>query len=52
MQYILSYDDGPIVCNVKIKSNQEILPKLSSGRPLEDMYPHLSEDEMKLNMNF
>ena len=52
MQYVLSYDDGPIVCNVKIKTNQEILPKLSSGRPLEDMYPHLSEDEMKLNMNF
>ena len=52
MQYVLSYDDGPIVCNVKIKSNQEILPKLSSGRPLEDMYPHLSENEMKENMNF
>jgi acetolactate synthase-1/2/3 large subunit len=52
MQYVLSYDDGPIVCNVKIKTNQEILPKLSSGRPLEDMYPHLPEDEMKLNMKF
>jgi acetolactate synthase I/II/III large subunit len=52
MEYVMSYDDGPIICNVKIKSNQEILPKLSSGRPLEDMYPHLSEDELKLNMTF
>ena len=52
IQYVLSYDDGPIICNVKIKPNQEILPKLSSGRNLEDMYPHLAEDEMKFNMNF
>ena len=52
MKFVLSYEDGPIICNVKIKPNQEILPKLSSGRPLEDMYPHLSEDEMKLNMEF
>lgn len=52
LKYVLSYDEGPIICNVKIKPNQEILPKLSSGRPLEDMYPHLSEEEIKLNMNF
>ena len=52
MQDVLSYDEGPIVCNVKIKPNQEILPKLSSGRPLEDMYPHLPEAELKKNMNF
>jgi len=52
MKFVLSYEDGPIICNVKIKPNQEILPKLSSGRPLEDMYPHLSEEEMKLNMKF
>jgi acetolactate synthase I/II/III large subunit len=52
MEHVMSYDDGPIICNIKIKPNQEILPKLSSGRPLEDMYPHLPEDEMKFNMNF
>ena len=52
MESVMSYKDGPIICNVKIKPNQEILPKLSSGRPLEDMYPHLSEDEMKFNINF
>ena len=45
-------DNRPIICNVKIKPNQEILPKLSSGRPLEDMYPHLPEAELKKNMNF
>jgi acetolactate synthase-1/2/3 large subunit len=52
IESVMSYKDGPIICNVKIKPNQEILPKLSSGRPLEDMYPHLSEDEMKVNINF
>ena len=52
MQDVLFYSDGPIICNVKIKTNQEILPKLSSGRPLEDMYPHLSEKELKDNMYF
>ena len=52
MQDVLFYSDGPIICNVKIKTNQEILPKLSSGRPLEDMYPHLPEKELKENMYF
>ena len=52
MQDVLFYSDGPIICNVKIKTNQEILPKLSSGRPLEDMHPHLPEKELKENMYF
>jgi len=52
IKYVLSYNDGPIVCNVSIRANQEILPKLSFGRPLEDMYPHLSESELNENIKF
>ena len=49
---VLSYQDGPIICDIAILENQEILPKLSFGRPLEDMYPHLSKDELKKNISF
>ncbi|MBT4079562.1 MAG: thiamine pyrophosphate-binding protein [Candidatus Marinimicrobia bacterium] len=49
---VLSYQEGPIICDVAILENQEILPKLSFGRPLEDMYPHLSKEELEQNMSF
>jgi acetolactate synthase I/II/III large subunit len=52
IEYVLAYSSGPIICNVSIKPNQEILPKLSFGRPLEDMYPHLSESELNNNIRF
>jgi acetolactate synthase-1/2/3 large subunit len=50
---------GPILCNVKLDAAQLFEPKLSSkqlpdGRmvsaPLEDMFPFLSEAELKENM--
>jgi len=52
IKFVLSYQDGPIICDVPILENQEILPKLSFGRPLEDMYPHLPESELKQNILF
>jgi acetolactate synthase-1/2/3 large subunit len=52
IEYVLAYSSGPIICNVSIKPNQEILPKLSFGRPLEDMYPHLPKSELNNNIKF
>lgn len=52
IKHVLEYSGGPIICNVSIKPNQEILPKLSFGRPLEDMYPHLPESELNNNIGF
>jgi acetolactate synthase-1/2/3 large subunit len=52
IKYVLEFKDGPIICDVLIRPNQEILPKLSFGKPLEDMYPHLSKSELECNINF
>ena len=41
---------GPILCNVLLKSNQKIVPKLAFGRPIEDMDPLLSREEFEANM--
>ena len=52
-------EDGPLICNVKLDIMQTFEPKLSSKRlpdgrmvsaPLEDMFPFLSEEELKSNM--
>lgn len=50
---------GPIICEVMVSPDQEFLPKAASkklpdgsfvSRPLEDMYPFLSDQELKENM--
>ena len=50
---------GPVFCEVMLSSDHEFLPKSSSkklpdgslvSRPLEDMYPFLSKEELKENM--
>ena len=50
---------GPVLINVKLDQNQLFEPKLSSKQmsngkmvsaPLEDMFPFLSEEELKSNM--
>ena len=55
---VLSYK-GPIICEIMVSPDQEFLPKASSkklpngkivSRPLEDMYPFLSYEELKSNM--
>ena len=42
----------PILCDVKIGSNQKVIPKLEFGRAIHDLSPRLSKDEMKSNMIF
>lgn len=50
---------GPIVCEVKLKTDYKFSPKLSSlklpdgrmiSKPLEDLYPFLDREEFKSNM--
>lgn len=52
-------DDGPVLCEVKIIRDQEVIPSVSSKRladgrlisaPIEDMYPFLPRDEFYKNM--
>lgn len=51
--------DGPIMCEVKLVCDYKFSPKLSSqklpdgrmvSRPLEDLFPFLSREELKQNM--
>jgi acetolactate synthase-1/2/3 large subunit len=51
--------DGPIVCDVRVATNQATAPRLSSyqradgsmaSRPLEDLWPFLDRDEFLANM--
>ena len=49
LQDILNYD-GPVLCEVLIDKDQKLIPKLEFGRPLEDMSPYLSEEDLHSNM--
>ena len=42
--------DGPILCDVKIKPDSKIVPKLEFGRPIEDSSPLLGRKEFFENM--
>jgi acetolactate synthase-1/2/3 large subunit len=55
---VLSYD-GPIICEVIVPRDQQIVPTVSSrvnedgsmsSRPLEDMFPFLDRDEYRSNL--
>ncbi len=55
---VLNYD-GPVICDVIVPRDQEIIPTVASkvnedgtmsSRPLEDMYPFLDRDEYKNNL--
>lgn len=50
---------GPVICNINMSYNAEILPRIGSvilpdgrmvSKPLEDMYPYLPSRELKKNM--
>jgi len=41
---------GPILCNVEIEQHHKITPKLSAGKPIEDLSPLLDRNEFKENM--
>ena len=51
--------DGPVICDVMTPTQQLIIPRVSSykkpdgtlvSKPFEDMFPFLSEEELKENM--
>ena len=55
---VLNYE-GPVVCDVIVPREQEIIPTVASrvnddgtmsSRPLEDMYPFLDRDEYRSNL--
>jgi len=55
---VLNYD-GPVICDVIVPREQEIIPSVASkvnedgtmsSRPLEDMYPFLDRDEYRNNL--
>jgi acetolactate synthase-1/2/3 large subunit len=48
---VLEFEGGYCVCNVNIKSGEQILPKLVFGRPIQDMAPLLPRDEYEEIMN-
>lgn len=41
---------GPALCDIWIDEKQQLLPKLEFGKPLEDMFPYLSNRELSANM--
>lgn len=41
---------GPVLCNVLLKDDQKIIPKLQFGKPIEDLSPFLKREEFKKNM--
>ncbi|PIQ99605.1 MAG: acetolactate synthase [Nitrospinae bacterium CG11_big_fil_rev_8_21_14_0_20_45_15] len=41
---------GPLLIDVRLKSDQKITPKLAFGRPIEDMDPLLPREEFEENM--
>jgi len=49
LDYILSRKT-PILCDLKISTNQKVIPKLEFGRPIHDLSPRLSEEELKQNI--
>lgn len=42
--------EGPIVCSVELKSGEKTIPKLEFGKPIEDLWPDLSDEELEENM--
>lgn len=41
---------GSVICDVNIRDNQKIIPKLEFGKPIEDMTPYLPREEFLNNM--
>lgn len=51
IQQALAFE-GPILCNVKVKSGEQIIPKLVFGKKLEELAPFISEKELKSDLQF
>ncbi len=50
IDYVLK-SKNPILCDVQISEQQKAIPKLESGRPIHDLSPFLSREELEKNMN-
>ncbi len=42
---------GAILCDIKVRSGEKIIPKLEFGRPLEDLWPFLPREELGEGMS-
>lgn len=40
LNYIINYEDGPIVCNIITDENEKVLPMVSPGKALDEMIIH------------
>ena len=49
IEYVLKFK-GPIVCDVQLEHDQQIIPKVKSGSPIHDMLPSLDEEEIISNL--
>jgi acetolactate synthase-1/2/3 large subunit len=50
IDYVLKVNH-PILCDVKISSKQKVIPKLDSGKPIHDLSPLLSREELEANLS-
>ena len=49
IEYVLKFK-GPIVCDVQLEHDQQIIPKVKSGSPIHDMLPSLDKEEIISNL--
>lgn len=50
LQDVISYAEGPILCEVNLRPGPQIEPKLMYGRPIHDSHPLLSREELAAQM--
>ena len=46
LAYVIN-SKSPILCDVKIDSNQKVVPKIDSGQPIHNMSPRLEKSEVE-----
>ena len=49
IEYVIK-SEKPILCDVKVKTSQRVVPKIDFGKPIHDMSPLLDREELKSNM--
>ena len=48
LNYVINYEDGPIVCNIITDENESVLPMVSPGKALDDMIIDEDVNQQKL----
>ena len=51
IQQALAFE-WPLLCNVKIKSGEQIISKLVFGKTLEELAPFISEKKLEKDLHF